>query len=399
MKKVAKTFLQIPAILVLIILRMVRPYLRVELCVVAYHRLGHLALEPESFLALQNTKSYRNGLERGPKRIYIWNFGPKRLQANNFLASRWKSMLFTPPSWLVGLLQNAGDNFTKLRLNSVQLSIYGPENSLDFSAPRLTLLDEEKKNGKKLLEEFGIDPDIPIVCLVNRDGNHYKSRGEIEVEDYSILNFDISIFDLTVRSLVGRGYQVVRMGAGSEKPFNLAMSGFFDYAVSNNRSEFLDVYLASLCKFAVSTQTGPDALCLAFRKPVCYVDTARFSQMFLGTKLACWSPVEIYQSGERLSLREISSGEIGWIKDLADFKRLNIDVVRSSPETIDRYVRGYVDCLESGFALSKDDLTLITKANEILSVGLGEKGRMKFGNIAASLNPVFLRENSSWFLA
>jgi len=398
-KNIAKSFLQLPAILVLVVLRFIRPFLRVEICVVAYHRLGHLALEPELFLSLRDVKSCQVDSKWFPKQIYVWNFGPKRAQANNFLASRWKSRLFAPPSWLIGVLQNTGDKFSKLRLKSVQLSIYGPENGLDFSAPRLALLDEEKRNGNMQLEEFGINPDIPIVCLVNRDGNHYKSRGEIEREDYSLLNFDISIFDLTVRSLVQRGYQVVRMGAGSEKPFNLALSGYFDYAVSKNRSEFLDVYLASLCKFAVSTQTGPDALCLAFRKPVCYIDTVRFSQMFLGTKLACWSPVEIYQSGERLSLREISSGEIGWIKDLADFKRMNIDVVRSSPETIDRYVRGFVECLENGLAISNDDLALIAKANEILSVGLGDKGRMKFGNIAASLNPVFLRENSSWFLA
>ena len=50
MKKIAKIFLQIPALLVLIVLRILRPVVKVELCIVAFHRFGHLALEPEIYL-------------------------------------------------------------------------------------------------------------------------------------------------------------------------------------------------------------------------------------------------------------------------------------------------------------------------------------------------------------
>jgi putative glycosyltransferase (TIGR04372 family) len=257
----------------------------------------------------------------------------------------------------------------------------------------------EEHLGRQFCEELGIDVLKPIVCLVNRHAAHYASLGEPEGDGYSNINFEISIFEPTVKMLLGRGYQVVRMGAGSEEPLCIDAEGFTDYAILDTRSDFLDVYLASKASFAVSTQTGPDALCLAFRKPVCYIDTARFSHMFLGTQLATWNPVQILQHGERMSLKQIASSEVVWIDDLADFKRLGVEIVRSTPQTIAHYVAGYTSLRENNFALSASELELSMQANLILSEGLGERGRRRFGDVKATINSVFLAENASWYLS
>jgi putative glycosyltransferase (TIGR04372 family) len=227
------------------------------------------------------------------------------------------------------------------------MSIRGSLNSLDRTDAQLELTDTEVAEGMSQLRAIGIDPDKPYACLVVRDGGYYASLGEKESDGYSFLNFDISTFEQAALSLVQRGYQVVRMGAGSAATFGVGHPGVIDYANSNLRSEFLDIYIAATCSFAVSTQTGPDAVCLAFRRPVCYIDVTRYSQFFFGTKLAWWNPAELWQGDSRLTLRDILRGPIFWIKDPNDFIRQGIRQVRSGAERIDHLVMSFVDAFEN----------------------------------------------------
>jgi putative glycosyltransferase (TIGR04372 family) len=399
MKRVVRLVFLVPTIALLLVLRFVRPFFRVELCVVAFHRFGHLALEPEISLSIRDFESNLENKKMFPATLQIWSVGPKRAQANNFLGAYWRKELNAFPSLFVSSCLKVGSKFPALRLPECDLSIHGPQNALDKAPTHLRIGQSEEYVGRQLCEESGIDVLKPIVCLVNRHAAHYASLGEPEGDGYSNINFDISIFEPTVKMLLGRGYQVVRMGAGSEEPLCIDAEGFTDYAISDTRSDFLDVYLASKASFAVSTQTGPDALCLAFRKPVCYIDTARFSHMFLGTQLATWNPVQILQHGERMSLKQIASSEVIWIDDLADFERLDVGIVRSTPQTIARYVAGYTSFYENNFVLSASDLELSMQANLILSEGLGERGRQRFGDVKATINSVFLAENASWYLS
>jgi putative glycosyltransferase (TIGR04372 family) len=188
------------------------------------------------------------------------------------------------------------------------------------------------------------------------------------------------------------------MGAGSEIPFGANHPGIVDYANSPNRSAFLDVFIAATCSFAVSTQTGPDAVCLAFRRPVCYIDITRFSQFFFGTKLAWWNPTELWQGDRRLTLQDILRGPIFWIKDPNDFIREGIRQVRSSAERIDHLVMSFVDAFENHFhQTSSEDVTIRT-VQKLIEDQTGAVGREQFGCIASVLNPGFVRQSGDWYL-
>jgi putative glycosyltransferase (TIGR04372 family) len=386
MKKIAKIFLQIPALLVLIVLRILRPVVRVELCIVAFHRFGHLALEPEIYLGELEIRSAQRDGRRFPITVQWWSLGPKKLQANRYLATKWEQVIRVLPSWWIDALHSVGTKISVLRLAEPHMSIRGSLNSLDRTDAQLELTAAEIAEGTSQLRAIGIDPDKPYACLVVRDGGYYASLGEKESDGYSFLNFDISTFEQAALSLVQRGYQVVRMGAGSEKPFGVNHPGIFDYANSPNRSEFLDVFIAATCNFTVSTQTGPDAVCLAFRRPVCYIDVTRFSQFFLGTKLAWWNPAELWQGELRLTLRDILRGPVFWIKDPDDFIREGIRQVRSSAERINHMVNGFVDSFENGLSYLDKNRELVYAAQQVITRETGDRGKSEFGEIHAVLN-------------
>jgi putative glycosyltransferase (TIGR04372 family) len=398
MKQIAKYLLQLPAFVVLIILRILRPLIKIELCIVAFHRYGHLALEPEIFLGERELLAREGGQRRLPIRVQWWSFGPTRLQTNRFLATKWKKVVCALPSWWIDALHTTGESMQFLQLDEPKMSIRGSFNSLDQTEAHLRLTKVELNRGSEELRELGVDPERPYVCLVVRDGGHYASLGEKESNGYSFMNFDIATFERAALSLVERGYQVVRMGAGSEKPFGVNLPGIVDYANSPNRSEFLDVFIAATCSFAVSTQTGPDAVCLTFRRPVCYIDVTRFSQFFLGTKLAWWNPTELWQGEKRLTLNNLLSSEIFWIKDPNDFIKFGVSQVRSDAEKINQLVEGFINSFEDDLMQSSSENAVTQSVQQLIEDRTGSRGREQFGRIAAVINPAFARQSGDWYL-
>ena len=390
MRWILKPFIQLVALFTLIGVKILSPIIHVELCIVAFHRYGHLALEPEIFLGEKEIRNRTVKSKRFPIRIQWWSFGPKRLQANHFLVSKWREVLCAFPSWWVNALHIAGKSVRFLQLDEPKMSVRGSCNSLDQTSAHLRMTNAEIKRGRTEVSELGLNPDKPYICLVVRDGGHHASLGEKESNGYSFMNFDITKFEQAARSLVQRGYQVVRMGAGAEIPFGANQSGIIDYANSPDRSAFLDVFIAATCSFAVSTQTGPDAVCLAFRRPVCYIDVSRYSQFFFGTKLAWWNPAELWQGDSRLTLRDILRGSIFWIKDPNDFIREGIRQVRSSAERIDHLVMSFVDAFENNVTGSNEIDEKVQSVQNIIARETGDRGRSEFGEIHAVLNSGFV---------
>jgi len=386
------------ALLVLICLLLVRPLVRVRLCIVAFHRFGHLALEPEIFLGEQELRVKSGVTKRFPVQIHWWSFGPQRLQANKFLVSKWREAVCALPSWWIDALHTVGRVVPFLQLEEPRMSIRGNLNALDQTKAHLQITEAEKRRANSELCGLGVDPDKPYVCLVVRDGGHYASLGEKESDGYSFLNFEIASFEQAALWLVEHGYQVVRMGAGTETPLSTSHPQLIDYANSQHRSEFLDIYIAATCSFAVSTQTGPDAVCLAFRRPVCYIDVSRFSQFFFGTKLAWWNPTELWQTGSRLSLRDVLTGPVGNIKDPNDFIKYGVTQVRSDSAMITKLVAGFAESFEKQFVQSESDEVVEHFVQRSIEELMGFDGRQQFGRITAVLNPAFVRQSGDWYL-
>jgi putative glycosyltransferase (TIGR04372 family) len=386
-KKLVKVLLFAFSFVVLLVMKLLQPFVRFQLCVVGFHRYGHLALEPEIFLAEQEIIKATGASSK--RVISVWSLGPVAKQSNRYLASKWKQELLVFPSWLISSLHSVGSVFPILKLNEPKLSITGSMNGLDKTASHVSFTTNEREEGKKALAKIGINPDKPYVCLIVRDGGHYKSKGEIESAGYEVLNFDINNFAGVAEALIESGFQVIRMGSGTERPFTSKPEGVIDYALSGNRSEFLDVFIAATCEFAVSTQTGPDAVCMLFRRPVLYVDVTSYSQFFFGSKLATWSPARLHKDGKILNLSEIVSSEIAWFKDPNLFSKNGISQQKSSSNELKELVLSYIHMRGR-----EDEIALSTRS--MVSRGCGELGRLQFGEVTACLAPNAERILGDW---
>lgn len=376
---------------VLAIAFVLRRWFKVELCVVGAHRFGHLALEPEVFLNVQR-------LDRGSFRaqsLTLWSFARPRIQSNRELAKLWRREIGFAPSRLVGALIRAGEMCPTLALHKVRMSIHGPHNILDVTPSRLA--NRTKSLRSEILQQLGLRSG-EYVCLVIRDGFHYMDTGTFESSGYSLLNFQTDSFVEACNQLVAQGFKVVRLGTPTPNTLEV-IEGVVDYANSPLRSEINDLILVRDCAFLLSTQTGPDALGLALRKPVLYIDTVRLSQFFFGTQLATWNPVRFVHSltKKQLSLSEIMASEFKWLKDPDAFSQSGFSFERSSGSDIASMVSSYVEELRNG--ASEELLTIRRSVNRQMTEAFGDRGQLTWGDVVANLNGWWLMKNRDWFLA
>ncbi len=389
--EIGKRLGAIAAAPLLVAVYLMRPLLRIELCIVGAHRFGHLALEPEIRLCLEQF----GGTSGRQRRITFWSFGRKSSQSNRLLAQLWVREVRFSSSTLVGAIVQSGELFPKFAIPRANLSIFGPKNVLDLTTSRLA--NQVGGLRSNICNQLGLTPDR-YVCLVIRDGTYYRQTGLHESPGYKLLNFDAETFRATCRRLVSEGLKVVRLGTPTENRL-IDESGVVDYANSPLRSELNDLILVRDCTFLVSTQTGPDALGLALRKPTLFVDTLRVSQFFLGTQLATWNPVGYLDpnSGRKLSLSELIDSQLLWLKNPDEFVDSKYEFLRSTGLEISEMASAYHHDLRNG--VSPEIASLRDEVNHRLTVGLGERGRSIWGDVVANVNSWWLKTNSEWFIA
>lgn len=380
------------AVPILGLLRLLRRWIRVKVLIVGSHRFGHLALEPELWLANRIVSQKR----KIPLEIHLWSFGSLRTQSNSYLTKLWRERIHQPPSWVTGALVRGGELVHDLALERPKLSIFGPSNGLDRApqqCPRPSVFSIQELKSLSLL---GFDPTKPYVALVVRDSAYYATRGEKENPTSSILNAELSTFIEACEYLVEADLQVIRLGGPSRQQLPL-MRGCLDYANSSIRSEELDVKLAMRCSFAISTQSGPDAVALLARRPVLYIDVLRYSQFFFGTKLATWCPIKMYDFNEQRdwSLLRLCSSHLLLAKRPEDFVGSGLTFTRSTSREIRDYVSDYLNEFHQPAETGVADLRALVNAS--LQRAMGDYGRRTFGDIVAPVSRKWLKDNETWW--
>ena len=123
------------------------------------------------------------------------------------------------------------------------------------------------------MRQIGLGNCNHFICLNARDDTYLKEyMGESNWDYHSYRNVDIDNYRAAAAYLSENGYGVVRMGKTVEKAFDVNSPLVFDYATSEYRSDFLDVWLMANCFFCISNGTGLDSIGDIFRVPTVMVD-------------------------------------------------------------------------------------------------------------------------------
>jgi len=391
--------LYVIAIPILVIIRGIRPFLLIRLGGLISCRIGHFAANTELYLCERDA-----GINVPPERhLDLLYFALKPI-CNQQLATMWKRILRIWPAWILGPIAEINRLIPGGKEHDIGHNTQNDRdvhNLLDRYPPHLQFTAEEIARGEAGLRRMGIPEGSAFVCLTVRDNaylNHHFKIGDFSPQDYR--DSDIQNYVLAAETLANLGYFVIRMGAKVNAPLKSNHPKVIDYATNGMRTDFMDIYLGSKCFFAISTQTGWDAVPYIFRKPICYVNIVPIGYFMTFEKNVLSLSKRHYLKAlkRELSLREIFTHGVGLSSFTSEYKTKGVELIENTPEEIRDIVIEMAERLNGTWHDHKDDEALQKRFWEIFPKEVVDvyQGRPLHGVIHARYGAAFLRNNRTW---
>ena len=283
----------------------------------------------------------------------------------------------------------------------------------------LNFISEEEIYGKKMLSKIGLKDGDRFICLIVRDAAYQKKKISPRYRDWSYhdhRNQEVNNYLLASEELAKRGYYVFRMGAVVEKEFTSSNKKIIDYANSNFRSDFMDVYLAAKCFFCISTGLGFDYLPYFFKRPIVFSDMVPIGDLHTMSEqnMHITKHHVLKKEKRRLSMSEIFSHGVGFAYDNKIFKEKGIELVDNTPEEIKDLVIEMIEHLEFNKKLSPESEELQKSFKKLYATNIKRfskesdgknvllmRGKTKtktimHGTIRSRFGSKFLEKNKDW---
>jgi len=334
---------------------------------------GHQSLEPEVFW-----DDWQTDVEKGSQHAWFCCLGKKSNASNAHLWQLAKDKFPTLPSWLVTSAAHWKKRFKFSQLILLDASIY----RLGFLTRRETTLPRAETMSirrREILSNIA-EPERPYVVFTIREFDRSNKVNELR-------NRQISDLLPAMSALVERGFNIVRLTSSTKDPIVSANEHVLDWQVLVNGRPGDELAVVSGASFVVSTTTGGDCLALAYRRPVLYLDSARFCLVFLGTELATFQMPQFLdtKTGRFLSLEQLLECDLGWVGEQGAFAKAGVTVVNSDPEEIRNVVIQYHDmgAWRGDYTADAGDVMW----REMLMMRHGEQVTRRHGPIRALMHP------------
>ena len=330
---------------IIILIRILSPIYRINLVEIRSDRIGHFIPDSIEYIFL--------GPQRRAKNIYFYS----SIICNNYWAKKVKKELFVVNSFFNVL------TFWNRKFPGNSLNTYIPRNpKIDISdwysrSETIFQFTEVENNiGYDFLSKFGWTKGQPFICLLVRDNEYLRNiQPEINWAYHDYRNSSIENYTKAVDYITKQDIWIIRMGRIVSKPLNFSHKNFIEYAFSDKRSDFLDIWLFANANGCITTGSGPDWVSVIYEVPILYINylplahlTTRSNCIFFPKHLS-W-----VVNGASLTLVEILANNFFVA---SEYKERGIKITDLSPDEILLAVKEFLDLLyDSNFASQPSNL-------------------------------------------
>jgi putative glycosyltransferase (TIGR04372 family) len=254
----------------------------------------------------------------------------------------------------------------------------------DGRAPLVKCTDIDISRGELALESIGISKGQWYVCFhVRTEGYHLNWHKE----NPGTRNADILTYLPAMQEIIKKGGVVIRMGDSAMPPLP-KQKGIYDYALSNLKSEFMDLFLCATCRFFVGTNSG-----LGLIPPIFGVKCAMTNWSPVG--LPQWYPKDKYimkliyslKLNRYLTFEEMLASKAGWLQFIKPLHNLDLQIVDNTADEIQELI---VEMLQENEA----ENIIYNKKYSYLNTIIEKNGSYKGATISSS----FVKKHENLFL-
>ena len=248
--------------------------------------------------------------------------------------------------------------------------------------PNIYFTNKELVRGENGLRDLGIGIGKSFVCFHSRDPaflNDVYAQRDWSYHDYRDSN--INNYNLALNELVKRGHYGIRMGAIVNKKISFHDHNIIDYATNGSRTNFMDVYLGSKCKFFICNNSGISAIPEVFKKPVVFTNLCKpeWVSTWVNNGLVIFKKFYIKKEERLLSFSEmmrINFGGPGTNKILSEF---GLELLENTPEEIKAVTIEMDDRLNASWQTTEEDEELQRSFWELLGADMLKSPDLRIG--------------------
>jgi putative glycosyltransferase (TIGR04372 family) len=225
--------------------------------------------------------------------------------------------------------------------------------------PILTLSGEDYERGWNCLKSLGVPKDAWFVTLHVREPGWRDGGSRCE----SFRNADITTYLPAIKAITDAGGWVLRMGDQEMSKLQL-MPQVIDYAHSQAKSDWMDVFLCAQCRFMMGTSSGLCVVAATFGVPLVMTNMLpgyavyHFTSKDLLIPRLCFS-----KDKERcLNFSELISPPVGTATTQFHFDNRNIQI---NPEEIKALVEEMLEKRMGTLKYSEEDEILQKEFKQI----------------------------------
>jgi len=322
------------------------------------HRIGHLAVESDCLIK-------ESILDRGTVGNLLLVQDPVDVIpgragfANQVLANYLKRYFYVVKNRLLARFLNGVFRSSSLVVETAPyaVAIYESARSYEIysrwgTRPAIfQLTARDRQAGQDILKQMGLPPNAWFVCLHAREGGYAAYDEHL----HSYRNVDIEDYAPAIEEITNRGGWCIRMGDPTMTP-KKPQKQVIDYAVSEFRSDRMDVFLAATCRFMLGCASGLAHLVTMFGRPSVMVNMAPLSGAYSSGVKDLAIPQRLRAAdGRILSFEEIMSSDIANLRATAEFESRGLQLIRATPDEIRELVVEMMDRLDGAVDYGADD--------------------------------------------
>jgi len=346
-------------LLVTLAIRIMSPFITIRFYSLHSNRVGHYAINTELHISDIGSGAFPG------RSVHVFYY--EQSICNGQLDKMWRRVMkgipnvVMVPFFLSAIIRNAAtvNGFFKgAEKYNAATSDRDIKNHYAKTKPRFFFTPEEEDLVAGELRKLAPKVRETFVCLMSRDNAYLEITDP--AKDYSYHNYrdtDIKKSLLAAEELTKRGYTVFRMGSAvNERLPDTVNEQIIDYA-NRGRTEFLDIYLSSRCRFFIGATTGLTAIPLAFHKPIVWVNFIPISTVQAWADGSLLIPKKIWVKDEKrfLTFREIVESDVGLYISQGKYDDRGLVPVENTPEEIAEVVLEMHERLNGTWTSSAED--------------------------------------------
>lgn len=353
------TFLGV--LLIYLGIRLIKPFIFIRFGSLYANKIGPLITLPGLYLC---EKDY------GVQPQHTWDifhdgFDRRRYVCNHQLLKMWKRVFSARKKVMLanGIVKDffklanrfsfGGDHIIKVKKGG--RDILG---LIEKSEVYLKFTEKEIREAELAIEKMGIKGGSPYVCMLNRDQRYLNDTfPEINFDYHSFRNCSIRNYMPAAEELTRKGYHVVRMGAVVSELMNTDNPKIIEYAARGFRTELLDIYLISNCRFFISCGSGLDAIPWFFKRPEVHVNFSalEYAHTWLSNSLMIFKKYWLIKERRFMTVREIITSGVGRFQFGDKYEAMGVELIENTPEEIFDVVDEMVQRIKGTWQTNDED--------------------------------------------